>query len=123
MSTSDRPAASGQLLKKEMALLTAEFATERALESLRQAIKVGRTSDVAQWAALAAEAAMEAATLVEVPGESDGTFATIRDSVTHCLDSMARAVEADDAVGVVSRGELVGNAVANFAAFLKGAGR
>jgi hypothetical protein len=33
---------------------------------------------------------------------------------------MTEAVEADDAEGVVGRGELVGDAVANFAVFLKG---
>jgi hypothetical protein len=47
-----------------MALLTAEFATERALASPRQAVRDGRTTDIAQWAALATEAAR----LVEVPG-------------------------------------------------------
>ena len=103
-----------------MALLTAQFATEQALSSLRQAVRDGRTTDTAQWAALATEAVMEAARLVEVPAESAGAFMTIRDSVIDCLDSMTAAVEADNAYAVVSRGELVGDAVANFAAFLMG---
>ncbi|MEU4524590.1 hypothetical protein AB0F52_38445 [Amycolatopsis sp. NPDC024027] len=120
MSTPHRPAASELPLKKGMALLTADFATEQALASLRQAIRGGRTADTARWAALATEAVMEAARLVEVPGESAGAFTTIRDSVINALDVMAKAVEADDADGVVSRGELVGDAVANFAVFLKG---
>ncbi|UJW28886.1 hypothetical protein L3Q67_27000 [Saccharothrix sp. AJ9571] len=111
------------MLQREMTLLTAEFATERALASLRQATKAGRSTDIAQWALLAAEAVMETARLVEVPEESASSFATIRDSVTTCLDSMTRAVETDDAEGVVSRGELVGDAVANFAVFLEGLGR
>ncbi|MBE8519432.1 hypothetical protein ILP97_18285 [Amycolatopsis sp. H6(2020)] len=122
MSTPDRPAASEELLKKGMALLTADFATERALASLRQAVRGGRTTDIAQWAVLATEAVMEAARLVEVPGESADSFTTIRDSVIDALDVMAKAVEADDAEDVVSRGELVGDAVANFAVFLKGLG-
>jgi hypothetical protein len=120
MSTPDRPAASEQPLKKGMALLTAQFATEQALASLRQAVRGGRTTDTARWAALATEAVMEAARLVEVPAESAGAFTTIRDSVINALDVMAKAVEADDADGVVSRGALVGDAVANFAAFLTG---
>ncbi|OXM61390.1 hypothetical protein CF165_38610 [Amycolatopsis vastitatis] len=103
-----------------MALLTAEFATEQALVSLRQAVRDGRTADIAQWAALATEAVMEAVRLVEVPAESAGAFTTSRDLVINALDVMAKAVEADDADGVVSRGELVGDAVANFAVFLKG---
>jgi hypothetical protein len=74
----------------------------RRWRSLRQAIRDGRTADIAQWAALATEAVMEAASLVEVPGTSAGTFATIRDSVIDCLDAVAKAVEADDAGGVVS---------------------
>jgi hypothetical protein len=82
MSTPDLPAASQQpLLKKEIALLTAEFATEQALASLQQAIKDGGTADIAQWAALATAAVMEAAGLVEVPGESAGAFTTIQGSV------------------------------------------
>jgi hypothetical protein len=122
MSTPDRPAASEQLLYKEIALLTAEFATEQALASLRQAVRDCRITDVAQWAAVATEAVMEAARLVEVPGESAESFTPIQDSVINCLDAMTAAVEADDADGVVSRGELVGDAVANFAVFLKGLG-
>src|SRR3954467_4017794 len=70
MSTPDRSAASEQLLKKGMALLTADFATEQALASLRQAVNGGRTTNIAQWAALATEAVMEAARLVDVPAES-----------------------------------------------------
>jgi hypothetical protein len=35
---------------------------------------------------------------------------------------MTAAVEAEDVEGVVGRGELVGDAVANFAAFLNGLG-
>ena len=65
---------------------------------------------------------MEAARLVEVPAESAESFTTIQDAVINALDAMAKAVEADDAGGVVSRGELVGDAVANFAAFLTGLG-
>ncbi|SFW88339.1 hypothetical protein SAMN04489730_6929 [Amycolatopsis australiensis] len=102
-----------------MALLTAEFATEQALASLRQAVTGGLITEIAQWAALATEAVMEAARLVDVPGESAASCTTIRDSVISCLDAMTTAVEADDADGVVTRGELVGDAVANFAVFLK----
>ncbi|WP_276209771.1 hypothetical protein [Amycolatopsis vastitatis] len=40
----------------------------------------------------------------------------------NALDVTVKAVEVDDADGVVSRGELVGDAVANFAAFLNGLG-
>ncbi|MDQ7809375.1 hypothetical protein Q5425_37095 [Amycolatopsis sp. A133] len=72
-----------------MALLTAQFAIEQALASLLQAIRGGRTTDIAQWAALATEAVMEAARLVEVPAESAGAFTTIRDSVINALDVMA----------------------------------
>jgi hypothetical protein len=72
--------------------------------------------------ALATEAVMEAARLVRVPGESANSFTTIRDSVIDCLESMIKAVKADDAEGVLRRGERVGDAVANFATFLKGAG-
>ncbi|WP_143268837.1 hypothetical protein [Amycolatopsis vastitatis] len=78
MSTPDRPAASERLLKKGMALLTAQFATEQALASLRQAVTGGRITDIAQWAALATEAVMETARLAEVPVESAGAFTTIR---------------------------------------------
>jgi hypothetical protein len=120
MSTPDRPAGPERLLKKEMALLTAQFATEQALASLRQAIRSGRITDIARWAPLATEAVMEAARLVEVPGKSAGAFTAIRDSVINALDVMAKAVDADDADGVLSCGELVEDAVANFAAFLKG---
>jgi hypothetical protein len=120
MSTRDRPAGSEQPLKKGMALLTAQFATEQALASLRQAVRGGRTTDIAQWAALATEAVMEAASLVLIPGESAGAFATIRDSVIDCLDATTKAVEAGSTEDVVSRGELVGDAVANFAVLLEG---
>lgn len=113
MSTPHRPAASDQLLKKEMALLTADFATEQALMSLRQAVRDGRNANIAQRAALAAEGVMEAAGLVEVPGDNASGFMTIRDSVINALDVMAKAVEADDADGVMSCGELIADAVAN----------
>jgi hypothetical protein len=90
----------------------------------RRILRKWRTEqeDIVQWAAPAAEAAMAAARLVEVPGASANSFTTIRDSVTNCLDLMTRAVEVDDAEGLLSRGELVGDAVANFAALLKGSG-
>ncbi len=58
--------------------------------------------------------------VVEVPGASACAFTTIRDSVINALIAMTKAVEAGDADGVLSRGELAGDAVANFAAFLKG---
>lgn len=104
-------------------MLTAEFATERALDSLRQAIKVDRTAEIVTWANNAVEAVMEIAGLVAVADEDADTFATIRDSVTNCLDSMTSADRDDDVEGVLSRGELVGDAVANFASFLKGTAR
>ncbi|GAA1940362.1 hypothetical protein [Amycolatopsis minnesotensis] len=122
MSTPDRAAASEELLKREMAVLTAEFATERALESLRQAVKVGRTAEIVTWANNAVEAVMEVADLVTIPDEGTSTFATVRDSVINRLDSMTSANGANDAEGVLSRGELVADAVTNLASLLKETG-
>ncbi|HEY3690467.1 MAG TPA: hypothetical protein VGL46_09205 [Pseudonocardiaceae bacterium] len=101
-----------------MARLTAEYATERAQASLRNVIKLGRTADIVQWATLAATAVMEAADLAAVPSEDAGTVTMLRGSVTECLRSLTKAGLGGDTDGVLSRGELVGDAVANLAVFL-----
>jgi len=102
-----------------MALLTAEFATEQAVQRLRREIKVGRIAETIECANHAATAVQEIADLVTLSPEDAHTSVTVQASVTGCLDAMTRAAQADDADGVLNAGELVGDAVVNYAAFLK----
>ena len=103
-----------------MALLTTEFATERALASLREALVTRQSRDIARWAKLAAETVMETARLATVPDEHITRFEAFRSSVASHLDSMPSAIDADDTGYIARRGALVADAVANLAAFLKG---
>jgi hypothetical protein len=106
-------------LKWEMALLTAAFATEQAVGRLRRAVKLGRSVEIAEWANHAATAVKEVAELVTLPDDDADTAVTIQASVAGCLNTMTRAGQADDTDGVLNAGELVGDAVAKYAAFLK----
>lgn len=119
MSNLDHSANPEAYLKKEMALLTAAFATEQAVERLRRAVKLGRTAEITEWANHAAFAVAEVAELVTLPDDEADTAVAIQASVAGCLSAVTRAVQADDTNGVLNAGELVGDAVANYAAFLK----
>jgi hypothetical protein len=119
MSTPDHPADTEVYLRRELALLTAEFATEQAVERLRRKFKLSRTVEIIECANHAATAVQEIADLVTLPDDDADTGVTVRASVNGCLDAMTRAAQADDAGGVLNAGELVGDAVANYAAFLK----
>ncbi|QWF85789.1 hypothetical protein [Amycolatopsis sp. CA-230715] len=102
-----------------MALLTAEFATEQALERLRLAVKTGRSAEVVQWAQVAATAVHEIADVADIPDPDADTVVRIQNRVTDCLDSMTQADRDGDTEGTLYRGDLVGDAAANFAVFLK----
>jgi hypothetical protein len=82
-----------------------------AVKRLHEAIKLGRTTKIIESANHAVTAVMEVADLVTVQDKDADTFVTIQASVTGCLDAMNRAVRAKDAGGVLSSGELVGDAV------------
>jgi hypothetical protein len=119
MATPDHPADSAAHLKREMAVLTADFATEQAVERLRRAIKLGQTVEIIKCANHAATAVKEVADLVTLPDEDADTSVTVHANVTGCLNAMTHAEQAGDADGVLSAAELVGDAVVNYAAFLK----
>jgi hypothetical protein len=119
MSTPDHLANSAAHLKREMAVLTADFATEQALRRLRQAIRLGRTIEIIDCANCAVTAVAEIADLVTLPSDDAETSVMIQTSVTRCLGVMSRAAQADDADGILSAAELVNDAVVNYAAFLK----
>jgi hypothetical protein len=85
-----------------MALLTAEFATEQAVERLRRVIKLGRIVEIIECANHVATAVQQVADLVTISDEDVHAAVTVQTSVTGCLSAMSRAVQADDADGVVS---------------------
>ncbi|MCU1687741.1 MAG: hypothetical protein JWQ81_8480 [Amycolatopsis sp.] len=118
MATQDPAEDSAAHLKREMAILTAEFATEQALERLRRAVKVGRTADIVECANYAADAVTELAGVVPALVDAD-TSAEISKGLAGCRAALERAEQAEDPEGVLGMGELLGDAVANFASFLK----
>ncbi|UUV32346.1 hypothetical protein NQK81_02510 [Amycolatopsis roodepoortensis] len=104
-------------LKHLLAVRTERFATEQAVELLRQAIKLGRSDQIAAGVNAAIESVHHLAHLAAAPPD-DTTSARLRAQVHECQNSFQRAHLQGDTDGVIGRGELVGDAVMNYAIHL-----
>ncbi|WP_410646501.1 hypothetical protein [Amycolatopsis sp. cmx-4-54] len=113
----NEPGHSAYELSREIAVRTEYFATEQAVHSLRQAINLGHNAEITATASTAIITVDHLATLAQVhPGNT--TSETLRNVVQRCQDALDRAVHQSDIEGVIGHGELVGDAVMNYAIYL-----
>ncbi|OXM44807.1 hypothetical protein [Amycolatopsis alba] len=117
MVAAGQPGHSAHELSRAIAVRTEYFATEQAVHSLRQAIKLGHTAEIVAGVSTAITTVDHLATLAQVrPG--DTTSVELRNVVLRCQDALDRAVHQGDIDGVIGHGELAGDAVMNYAIYL-----
>ncbi|WP_410583876.1 hypothetical protein [Amycolatopsis sp. lyj-108] len=104
-------------LKHLLAVRTERFATEQAVARLRQGIKLGHSDQIATAVNAAIESVHHLAALAAAPPD-DTTSVRLRAQVRECQNSFQRAHLRGDTDGVIGRGELVGDAVMNYAIHL-----
>ncbi|WP_037306961.1 hypothetical protein [Amycolatopsis orientalis] len=117
MVAADQPNDPAGELKHLLAVRAERFATEQAVHLLRQAIKLGDTARIAAGVTAAIDAVHHLATLVIAP-PGDTTSTQLRTQLHNCQTSFHKAHQQGDTDGVIGRGELMGDAVMNYAIFL-----
>ncbi|OXM50250.1 hypothetical protein CFP71_27845 [Amycolatopsis thailandensis] len=117
MVAADQPDDPAGELKHLLAVHTERFATEQAVKHLREVIKLGRTADIAAGVNTAIDAVQHLATLT-TSSPDDTTSARLQAVLNERQGAFQRAHQQGDVDGVIGRGELVGDAVMNYATFL-----
>ncbi|RSM80476.1 hypothetical protein DL991_10120 [Amycolatopsis sp. WAC 01375] len=117
MVAADQPDYPAGELKHLLAVRAERFATEQAVHLLRQAIKFGDTDQIAAGVTAAIDSVHHLATLATAPPGST-TSTQLRTQLDECQTSFHEAHQQGDTDGVIGRGELVGDAVMNYAIYL-----
>lgn len=91
-----------------------------AVDLLRGEIKLGNDGEIVRWANAAADTVFRLAESSSHSVEHDQLTSKLRVGVAKCMASTWRAYGEADSQAVISRGELVGDAVANLRLFLIG---
>lgn len=117
MVAADQPDDPADELKQLLAIRTERFATEQAVQHLLHAIKLGHVDHIAAGVKTAIASVQHLSTLT-TPPPGDTTSARLQAGLRECQDAFHRAHRQGDVDGVIGRGELVGDAVMNYAIFL-----
>ncbi|MFK0244512.1 hypothetical protein ACIQUM_07425 [Amycolatopsis azurea] len=117
MEAAGKPVNPARELSRAIAVRTEHFATEQAVRDLRLAITLNRTTEIAARASTAIASVEHLATLTTaLPG--DYTAARLLGVVRQGQDAFDRACRQHDTDSVTWCGELVGDAVMNYALYL-----
>ncbi|KFZ80847.1 hypothetical protein ED92_11035 [Amycolatopsis sp. MJM2582] len=117
MVAADQPDVSAGGLQHLLAVRAERFATEQAVDGLRQAIKRGDTDQIAAGVTGAIDAVHHLATMAAASPD-DTTSTHLRAQLHRCQTSFQEAYQQDDTDGIIGHGELVGDAVMNYAILL-----
>lgn len=104
-------------LQHRLAIRTERFATEQAVQHLLHAIKLGHVEGIAAGVKTAIDSVQHLATLTTPPPD-DTTSARLQAVLRGCQHAFHRAHQQGDVDGAIGRGELVGDAIMNYAIYL-----
>ncbi|MFI5560742.1 hypothetical protein ACIA2T_15820 [Amycolatopsis japonica] len=117
MVAADQPDYPAGELKHLLAVRAEHFATEQAVHLLRQAITVGDTARISAGVTAAIDSVHQLATVAAAPPDNKEST-QLRTQLHARQDSFHEAHKQGDTDGVTGHGELVGDAVMNYAYFL-----